>query len=94
MAGLTLIETVQLEKLLGMDSGYVLNFSNRTFQNFIAQSVGKNIYDEIYKYASCSKANLLRRFWEIALKNDGRLMENDLLAMTPTSMNIFIFKSK
>lgn len=65
MSDLNYIEKTRLEKLLGMGSGYVLNFSNRTFQEFVADSVRRNIYDGKYEYASGSKANLLRRFWEI-----------------------------
>jgi len=46
-----------------MGSGYVLDFSNRTFQEFIADSTGRDIFDQKYEYASGSKANRLRAFW-------------------------------
>jgi hypothetical protein len=59
------MEKSRLEKLFGMGSGYVLNFSNRTFQEFIADSVRRDIYCGKYDYASSSKANLLRKFWEV-----------------------------
>ena len=65
MSGLSFREREKLEKLFGMSSGYVLDFSNRTFQEFIADSVGRDIYDSKYNYASGSKANLFRRFWDI-----------------------------
>lgn len=45
-----------------MPSGYVLDFSNRTFEEFIYESVKTNIYDDKYFYASGSKANRLRAF--------------------------------
>lgn len=48
-----------------MGGGYVLDFSNRTFQEFIADAVRKDIEDQKYNYASCSKANRLRQFWKI-----------------------------
>jgi hypothetical protein len=35
MSDLTALEKRKLEKLLGMDSGYVLNFSNKTFAEFV-----------------------------------------------------------
>ena len=35
MSDLKSIEKRKIEKLFGMESGYVLDFSNRTFQNFI-----------------------------------------------------------
>ncbi|MGA8835089.1 MAG: abortive infection family protein [Candidatus Sulfotelmatobacter sp.] len=63
MANLTFLEKNQLEKLLGMASGYVLNFSDRTFREFIADATGKDIFDRKYAYASGSKANRLRAFW-------------------------------
>ncbi|WP_437606311.1 hypothetical protein WMF20_35725 [Sorangium sp. So ce834] len=64
MADLTFIEKTKLEKLLGMGGGYVLDFSNRTLEEFVRQSVRKNIYDEVYNYASGSKANRIRAFWD------------------------------
>jgi hypothetical protein len=47
-----------------MGSGYLLNFSDRTFQEFVADSVGRDIYDSRYNYASGSKANRMRGFWK------------------------------
>jgi hypothetical protein len=43
MSDLTSIEKAKLEKLLEMESGYVLDFSNRTFQEFILESVKLDI---------------------------------------------------
>jgi hypothetical protein len=63
MANLTFGEKMKLEKLFGMSSGYVLDFSNRTFQEFVADSTHCNILDPKYEYASSSKANRLRKFW-------------------------------
>ena len=63
MSDLTNLEKRNLEKLFGMGSGYVLEFSNRTFQDFVLDSVGKNIYDAKYRRGSGSKANCLRGFW-------------------------------
>lgn len=79
MSGLTNIEKRKFEQLLGMGSGYVLDFSNRTFAEFIVDSIGLNIYDARYDYGSGSKANRLRAFWQ---KEDdrtvGKLM-NDMV---------------
>jgi hypothetical protein len=65
MSDLTPIEKYKIEKLLGMGTGYVLNFSDRTFQNFILENVGIDIYQSKYDYASGSKANRLRGFWNV-----------------------------
>ena len=41
MADLTSIEKLRLERLFGMGSGYVLDFSNRTFDEFILDNTFK-----------------------------------------------------
>jgi len=48
-----------------MASGYVLDFSDRTFAQFFKENVGVNIYDDRYKYNGGSKAKRLRAFWEM-----------------------------
>ncbi len=65
MADLTNLEKRKLEKLFGMGSGYVLDFSNRTFDEFVLDSVGKSIFEEKYAIGSGSKANCLRGFWAV-----------------------------
>lgn len=62
MADLTNTEKRQFERLLGMGSGYVLDFSNRTFAEFVIDSTGRDPYDAKYDHGS-SKANRLRGFW-------------------------------
>jgi hypothetical protein len=64
MSDLTFIEKTKLEKLFAMGGGYVLDFSDRTFAEFVVESTGKEIYDAKYEYASGSKANRLRAFWK------------------------------
>lgn len=63
MSDLTALEKPKLERLLGMGSGYVLDFSNQTFEEFVLDSTGREIYDAKYDYGSGSKANRLRGFW-------------------------------
>ena len=65
MAALSYNERRRLEKFLGMSSGYVLDFSDRTFEEFVRDAVGVNIHDEKYTTHGTSKANKLRRFWEV-----------------------------
>lgn len=64
-----------------MGGGYVLNFSNRTFQEFVADSVRRDIYSGKYDYSSCSKANLLRRLWEIEPNHVVGKVVNDLIEL-------------
>ncbi len=65
MSSLTSIEKRKLEKLFEMGGGFVLNFVNRTFAEFVFDSTSLDIDDIRYNYASGSKANRLRAFWNI-----------------------------
>lgn len=65
MSDLSNIQKLKIEKLLGMSSGYVLGFSNRTFTQFILETVNKDIYDEYYSIFGDSKANRLRAYWKL-----------------------------
>jgi hypothetical protein len=64
MSDLTAVEKRKLEKFLGMSSGWVLDFSDRSFAEFVQDSTGRNIFDSRYEYKSNSKANRLRAFWQ------------------------------
>jgi len=61
------IEKLKLEKLLEMGSGYVLDLSNQKFQEFVFSTVKIDIWGDKYSYASGSKANRLRSFWDLKL---------------------------
>lgn len=60
MSNLTNLEKRKFEQLFDMGGGYVLNFSNRTFDEFCLDTIGREIYDGNYG----SKANRLRAFWQ------------------------------
>ena len=65
MSDITIVDKMKLEKLFQMNSGYVLDLRNRTFQNFIKSSVGIDIYEEgKYVDSGTLKANRLRAFWD------------------------------
>ena len=55
----------RMDKLFIVD-GYVLDFSNNSFQNFVLESVDEDIYDEKYSEFGDSKGNRLRGFWKNA----------------------------
>ena len=65
MADLKYSERDNIEKFLGMKSGYVMDFSDRTFQEFVGESTGLDINDKKYHFASNSKANRLRQFIKV-----------------------------
>ena len=76
MAVLSFKEKKWIEEFLEMGGGYVLNFSDRTFRDFIGDAVNINIDDAKYARSSGSKANRLRQFLEI--ENDhtvGKLLK-------------------
>lgn len=50
----------KLELLFGMSDGYVLDFSNSSFAEFVQTAIGIDPYE---KYPPASKAKLLRRIW-------------------------------
>lgn len=62
MSDLSGSECRKLEKLLGMGSGYVLDFSDRTFGVFFDE-FRVEIDAEQYKVKGTSKANRMRSFW-------------------------------
>lgn len=66
MAELSRLERIKLERIFDMKEGYVLDFSNRTFEDFFLETFHIEIYDEKYEseYGG-SKANRLRQFWKI-----------------------------
>lgn len=65
MAEIKQSEKLMLEKLLRMSGGYVLNFSNDSFQQFIFDTTKINIYQNKFVENGSSKAKLLRAFWKL-----------------------------
>lgn len=65
MSSLSIIEKTKLEKLFGMASGYVSNFSDASFGNLLAELAGIDIHDEKYRGGGTSKANKFRTFWRV-----------------------------
>lgn len=63
MADLSFAERMQVERAFNMSSGYVLDFTNRTFEDFIHDAVARSIYDDRYSGEGASKANRLRSFF-------------------------------
>ncbi len=49
-----------IDRVFGMEGGYVLNFSNRTFAEFFHDEFGVDIYDDRWGAEGNSKANRLR----------------------------------
>jgi phosphatidylserine/phosphatidylglycerophosphate/cardiolipin synthase-like enzyme len=69
MSDLSSLEKCKLEKFLEMKNGYVLDFTDRKFQEFILENVAINIDQDKYKCSGTSKANRLREFWKQELNS-------------------------
>lgn len=65
MSDLRRIDQLKFEKLFSMDSGYVMDFSNRTFDDFVLKSTHKDISLPKYTENGDSKARRLRAFWNL-----------------------------
>jgi hypothetical protein len=65
MSALAMADRRVLEKHFQMEGGYVLNFSDRTFGEFVAEAVDLDIHNEKYTSGGTSKANKLRTFWKV-----------------------------
>lgn len=65
MAELSRVERMKLEKMFDMYGGYVMDFSNQSFREFIYEETRIEIYDDKYCTYGHSKAKRLRSFWDI-----------------------------
>ena len=75
MTALNFTEKRQLEDFLGMSGGYVLDFTNRTFEEFFQTGFGVDIYSDQYSGNGNSKAKRLRAFWDTESgENVGKLL--------------------
>lgn len=79
MGNLTRLEQAQFENIFGMSSGYVLDFSDRTFQEFVHDIVKKDIHSNKYSLEGSSKAKKLRTFWKVEPDSLIALLNNALL---------------
>ena len=57
-------DRILLERFLEMGSGYVCDFSDRTFADFVVESVNVDVYTAEYTEQGTSKAKRLRMFWK------------------------------
>ena len=51
-----------IDRVFGMEDGYVLDFSNRTFAEFFHEEFNVDIYDDHWAIQGRSKANRLRSY--------------------------------
>ena len=80
MANISQIEKLKLEKIFSMGDGYVLDFSNSSFQRFIYDIVKLDIGNSKYDKYGSSKANRLRTLWELEADSIvGKITEEMLL---------------
>lgn len=73
------IEKKYCEDLLGMSSGYVLDYSNAKFAEFFRECVQIDIEGDKYFFNGESKTKRLRAFWELESDRVVGKVLNDLL---------------
>jgi hypothetical protein len=88
MASLKQTDILILEKLFEMGGGYVLNFSNTSFQQFIFNVCKLDIYDSKYAVYGDSKAKRLRMFWQVESDKTVGILINEMLAYWKTNRKI------
>lgn len=81
MSNLKPVDRSYLETLFEMGGGYVLSFTNATFEDFVRGSTGEEIYSEAYSGNGDSKANRLRAFWNTAPNEKVASLLGDLLTL-------------
>ena len=65
MSSLNVIEKKSLESLFQMGGGYVLDFTDRSFDEFVRDVVNLEIHSDRYTANGTSKANKLRTLWRL-----------------------------
>jgi hypothetical protein len=88
MANLKQTEILVLEKLFEMGSGYVLDFSNTSFQQFIYKVCNLDIYNPKYAVYGDSKAKRLRALWQIESDKTIGILINEMLAYWKTNRKL------
>lgn len=88
MANLKQTEKLKLEKLFGMSSGYVLDFSNATFQQFVYDITKTDIYNSKFELFGDSKAKRLRAFWQIESDNNVGTLTKEMLDCWETNKKL------
>lgn len=79
MAEIKQSDKIVIEKILGMEGGYVLTFSNQSFQKFIFNLTKIDIYQSKYQIYGNSKAKRLKAFWQFESNNDVGKVIKELL---------------
>jgi hypothetical protein len=72
MAKLNFDEMEVLARVLSLKSGYVLDFSNRTFSEFVKDAINVEAYSGEYEKLGSSKAKILRAI--IECENDSTVI--------------------
>lgn len=80
MANLKQTDKLILENLFDMGGGYVLDFSNTSFQQFVFDTCKIDIYSSKYEIFGDSKAKRLRAFWQLESDKQVGVLTNEMLA--------------
>ena len=87
MSSLTSIDKRFFEKILGMTSGYVLDFTDATFEEFFAR-YEVDIHGKKFQTYGTSKAKKMRAFWEQESDQKVATVLDELLASHETNCEL------
>lgn len=88
MAILKQTEKLKLENLFKMSGGYVLDFTNSSFQQFVFDTTKIDIYNSKYERYGDSKAKRLRVFWQIESDYNVGIIIKELLDYWNTNKSL------
>ncbi|MBW1616502.1 MAG: hypothetical protein JRJ49_08230 [Deltaproteobacteria bacterium] len=79
MANLKETEKLELEKFFKMSGGYVLDFTNKSFRQFVSNTIKIDIENTKYATNGNSKANRLKTLWQIESDDKVGLLTKEML---------------
>lgn len=85
MSELSAVEFRTIEEAFGSSSGYVMDFSNATFQSFFTRTLGVDIYQEQWAKLGNSKGKRLRCFLDKATDAEALRVLRELKAYKETA---------
>lgn len=88
MANLKQTDKIKLEKIFGMESGHVIDFSNRSFYYFVFDILKIDIQDPKYLRLGESKANRLRNIWSIEPDYNVGMLTKEMLEYWKTKKEV------
>ena len=88
MSSLSVVEKLYFERILDMNGGYVLDYTDATFDEFFKHHE-IDIYSSRYEVHGHSKARRMRAFWELESDQIVASVLDDMLALYAAQCDIY-----